>query len=235
MDESNPRPTLTHTTITSCRRDQSARISTNHAAHWTTSDASPLARTAFHSRCPFHSASPAGSLLFCLSRRKSVGREHAHRQLMEAAPRCRQLAAGVFFIHGLWWRLFCRDKAMAGIAINDCHPAACCDNNNNASPTAEKPRSCFRGCPWLCKGETRSHSYALFRPSSPPLQSFAFCFVFFPRKLTTRGSKKIIIVIIFLSRTFASHIQLCIDNIIPLNFTLPILHTVIIQPSGLSH
>jgi len=24
--------------------------------------------------------------------------------------------------------------------------------------TAEKLRSCFRGCPWLCKGETRSHS-----------------------------------------------------------------------------
>jgi len=53
--------------------------------------------------------------------------------------------------------------------------------------TAEKPRSCFRGCPWLSKGETRSHSYALFRPSSPPLQSFTPCLVFFPRELTTEG------------------------------------------------
>jgi len=24
--------------------------------------------------------------------------------------------------------------------------------------TAEKPPSCFRGCPWLCRGEMQSHS-----------------------------------------------------------------------------
>jgi len=32
--------------------------------------------------------------------------------------------------------------------------------------TAEKPPSCFRDCPWLCRGDMRSHSSALSRKIS---------------------------------------------------------------------
>jgi len=49
------------------------------------------------------------------------------------------------------------------------------DASLSSQRTAEKPSSCFRGCPWLCRREMRSHSYTLSRKTSQSLQSLYNC------------------------------------------------------------